>query len=818
MKRRTIFVIWQVFFLVSILIPTAYADFGLMLGSFKNRKNAEKYLEGFLKEQDGAKESAFLEEIQMPGKGIWYRVCLGPFIIREDALRKQEFFQSRGNDSVLVSVKSSVSVQSSRNSLRSNSGTPWSSSGADTLHPENPPLISANASVPKSFGGKSRVSHEVDVTSSVSGKAEKLSVNSLKAGGIPKQEGRSSSESPEKTAIVSAGDIVSMEIPGQKQMSQNYDVDPDGRIFVMSVGEVNIGGLDLSLVEKKLTTVLRQLMSKGEKPLVRLVDSMRYINISGGVNYPGWYRVPQVSNLDDLVEMAGGLVAGVDFSEIKIRRSTKKGFREIKARGRVSLNPNDVLMVPTPKKYERKIDSGDLLFINIPQKPGGTDLSEIERKVTQNQIEVDRSGYIYIPEYGHIYVNNLLTAEVSKLITNRLPKYLARSAKVHVNIIEKRHYAQIGGHVARPGWYNVPESDNIQAALSAAGGALDGAIMSKVTVTRRWGGQTRKVRVNLYQYTVTGDVRLFTPIHENDSIFVPISPAFGDVKRTLSSWSPPPSKLEEDTGSKVRIFGAVAHPGVYEPKEDMNILDLVILAGGNQGGADLAKTLLIRENKTETYDLNNLILQSTQGSAKIPKVQNGDSVYISFMKRSGYEVTEPKQMVRIFGSVKAPGIYEPVPDMTLMDIFSLAKGGGYDADLSKVMIMRRDGNMERFDLQEYFDAKDPDPSKLPIINASDTIYVAYLQHLGLEKKEPIYLLGKVKSPGQYDLAEGNMTVFQMIAYAGGLDEWADTENITIIRMVNGRQRNISYNFKKAISGKYPELNIRLRSFDTIYVP
>ncbi|MCF8131427.1 MAG: SLBB domain-containing protein, partial [Deltaproteobacteria bacterium] len=718
----------------------------------------------------------------------------------------------------IVSVKTSEIGQLSRNSRGSNPEIPLPASGTETVHPVNPPLIPANASSPKDVDRKSKGQPKVDVSSSVPTKTEKSSLASAETGERSHLEGRSSSESQEETVVVFAGDVVNIEIPGQKELSHDYDVDPNGRIFVMSAGEVNIGGLALSLVEKKIIVALRQLIPKGEKPAVKLVDSMRYINISGGVNYPGWYRVPKVSNLDELVEMAGGLVVGVDFSEIKIRRSTKTGFREIKARARVSLEPNDVLMVPTPKKYERKIDSGDLLFINIPQKPGGTDLSEIEKKVVQNQIEVDKSGYIYIPEYGHIYVKNLLTTEVSKLITNRLPKYLARSAKVHVNIIEKRHYTQIGGHVAKPGWYNIPESDNIQGALSAAGGAVDGAIMSKVTVTRRWGGETRKVRINLYQYTVTGDVRLLTPVHENDSIFVPISAAFGDIKRTLSAWMPPPSKLEEDTGSKVRIFGAVANPGVYEPKEGMNILDLVILAGGNRGGADLAKTLLIRENKTETYDLNNLVLQSTQGSAQIPKVQNGDSVYIGYMKFAGQEITEPKKMVRIFGGVKKPGVFEPVPDMNLMDAFSLAKGSSYDADLTKVMIMHRDGNSERFDMQEYLDAKDPDPSKLPKINASDTIYVAYLQHLGLEKKEPIYLLGKVSSPGQYDLAEGNMTVYQMIAYAGGFDEWADTENIMIIRMVDGRQRNIPYNLRKALSGKYPELNIRLRSFDTIYVP
>jgi protein involved in polysaccharide export with SLBB domain len=816
MKRSIILGMWQVLFLGAFLIPTAYADFGLMLGSFKNRDNAQQYLKNFLKEQDGAKENAFLEDIQMPGKGIWYRVCLGPFVSREDAVRKQKFFQSSGHDSVIVSVKTSEIAQPSRNSRRSNSGVP--SPGTNTVYPKNPPLISADASIPKDFDGKSKGSRKVGVPLSAPGKEVKPSASSPKTGAKPPGEDHSSSESQKETVIVSAGDIVSIEIPGQKQMSHNYDVDPDGRIFLMSVGEVNIGGLDLSLVQKKISMVLRQLLPKGEKSIVRLVDSMRYININGGVNYPGWYRVPQVSNLDDLVEMAGGLVAEADFSGIKIRRSTKTGFREIKARGRVSLEPNDVLMAPTPKKYERKIDSGDLLFINIPEKSGGTELSEIERKVTQNQIEVDKSGYIYIPDYGHIYVKNLLTTEVSKLITNRLPKYLARSAKVHVNIIEKRHYAQIGGHVAKPGWYSIPESDNIQGALSAAGGAVDGAIMSRVIVTRKWGGQTRRVRVNLYQFTVTGDVRLLAPVHENDSIFVPISAAFGDIKRTLSNWEPPPSSLKEDSGSKVRIFGAVVNPGVYEPKEDMNILDLLILAGGNRDDADLAKAVVISENKSQTYDLNSMIQQSTQGSAKIPKIQNGDSLYISYMKKNVYEIQEPKKMIRVFGAVEKPGIFEPAPDMDLMDVLSLADGQEYDADLSSVVIARKNGSIERFDMQEYLDSKNPDPTKLPKIYGSDTVYIPYLQHLGLERKQPIYLLGKVETPGQYDLAEGNMTVYQMIAYAGGFDEWADTENIMIIRMVNGRQRNIPYNLRKALSGKYPELNIRLRTFDTIYVP
>lgn len=823
MKRAVIIGICLCYAFVFVLFfaSTVYADFGLMLGSFKIRSNAQDYLERFIKQQESGDTNSFLQEIVMPGKGTWYRVCVGPFVSRDAAIQKQRFFMTRGQDSVIVSMKPSARIEPMLQSSESvmNPNLAHQRYVKEISVPKTPSLVPAKASIPQSGNSQSGGMDKTDVYLTQSPDEPKPQVKAPDRETISRQaKDTDLSGSDGEGVIISAGDVLSITIPTQKQMSQKYDVDPEGRIFLLSVGEVQIGGLELSMVEKKIAVLLRQLIPKGEKPITKLSESLRYIQITGGVNYPGWYRVPQKSNLDELVEMAGGLSSGVDFSEIKLRRATASGSKEIRVHARVSLEPNDVLIVPTSRKFERKIDSGDLLFINIPDKPAETGLSEIERRVTQNQIEVDKSGYIYIPNYGHIFVKNLTTTEVGKLIASRLPKYLSRSANVHVNIIEKKHYVQISGHVARPGWYNIPETDNVQAALTAAGGAVDGAIMSRVTVTRKWGGQIRKVRINLYQFTVTGDVRLLTPVQENDSIFVPISGVFGDVKRTLGVWTPPSSKLEEDTGRKVRIFGAVFKPGIYEPKEDMNILDLILLAGGNTAAADLAKTLLIRENKTLTYDLNSLIIQNTQGSAKIPGVQNGDSVYIGYMKMAGQEITEPKKMVRIFGGVKKPGVFEPVPDMTLMDIFSLAKGGTYDADLTKVMIMHRDGNMERFDLQEYLDAKDPDPSNLPKINASDTVYVAYLQHLDLEKKEPIYLLGKVSSPGQYDLAEGGMTVFQMLAYAGGLDEWADTENIRIIRMVNGRQRNIPYNLRKALSGKYPELNIRLRSFDTIYVP
>ena len=920
MKKLFIRICWQLFVLV-FTASTALAGYGLMLGSFRERSNAEKYMSDFLVKYNDMGLTAFIEESNVQGRGLWYRVCIGPYGSKNDAVAQQKDIKADGLESIVVIVRSEPEADPNIVSVKRIEAKAFGT-GNDQKKIDRvsmPPLISPNPPprtiTPKkeTVGKKSFQIPNAKHPSNAQERGNNGSKNQ-RSGQEESQENFHSPSSPSNdTRVIEPGDVLSIEIPGQKEMSQLYDVDPDGNIYMLTVGGIKVGGLNIESLVIKIAKDIKQLIGKGQVPAVRIKESQRYINIQGGVNYPGWYRVPQISKLDGLLSMAGGLISGVDFSQIRLKRKTKNGYTEIRTKTTLSLKPNDILSVPIPKEFAKTVDSGDLVFINMPSasKPG--ELSEIEKKVVENQIQVDQNGYIYVPDYGHIYVKGKAVKEISQIITKKLPRYLAKSARVHVNIIEKRHYVQILGHVATPGWYDVPETSNLQSALSAAGGATDGAIMSNITVTRKWAGLVHRIRVNLYQFTITGDIRLLTPIHENDTIFVPISSSFGNVKRTLSQWQPPPDKLEEDTGAKVRIFGAVYHPGTYETKEDMNIMDLLISAGGNRDDADLTRTLLIRDNKTTTYDLNELILQNASGLQGLPEVRSGDSIYIAFVKKAGYEKQDPKEMVRIFGAVEQPGIYEWIENMNLMDTLALAKGvtfdadqanfmlirvdgtievfdlkkflktaqnnvketpsigpgetvyvhflqreelkepdpkrmirvigavrnpgifepikeGNlldavslargmtYDADLAKVVITRSDGSFEKFDLQEFLDGKTPDSKKLPLIFPSDTIYVHYLQHLGLEDAEPIYVLGKVDSPGQYSLSEEGMTVFQVIALAGGLDEWADTDEILVIRTVDGKQQNIPYNWRKAISGKYPELNIRLRAFDTVYVP
>ena len=101
-------------FLIVLATSIAHADFGLMLGSFKNRENALKYITAQAKSPLKWGCNVFLEEVQVPDKGRWYRVCLGPFVNKKEALKYKKNLHSKGfgGDMILVETASQAQAAS----------------------------------------------------------------------------------------------------------------------------------------------------------------------------------------------------------------------------------------------------------------------------------------------------------------------------------------------------------------------------------------------------------------------------------------------------------------------------------------------------------------------------------------------------------------------------------------------------------------------------------------------------------------------------------------------------------------------------------
>ena len=81
----------------------------------------------------------------------------------------------------------------------------------------------------------------------------------------------------------------------------------------------------------------------------------------------------------------------------------------------------------------------------------------------------------------------------------------------------------------------------------------------------------------------------------------------------------------------------------------------------------------------------------------------------------------------------------------------------------------------------------------------------------------VFITGNVEKAGPYPLTSP-MTVVQLISLAGGLSEFADGKNITIVRNEGGRPVSYKFSYHSVARRKNLKQNIELMPGDTIIVP
>ncbi|WP_078085471.1 polysaccharide biosynthesis/export family protein [Microbulbifer mangrovi] len=81
----------------------------------------------------------------------------------------------------------------------------------------------------------------------------------------------------------------------------------------------------------------------------------------------------------------------------------------------------------------------------------------------------------------------------------------------------------------------------------------------------------------------------------------------------------------------------------------------------------------------------------------------------------------------------------------------------------------------------------------------------------------IFVLGKVKSPGTY-IMSSPLSVIQALSLAGGLDTFADENEIRILRDTGDGQEQLEVFYSDILSGKNLSSNHSLHAGDTILVP
>jgi polysaccharide biosynthesis/export protein len=81
----------------------------------------------------------------------------------------------------------------------------------------------------------------------------------------------------------------------------------------------------------------------------------------------------------------------------------------------------------------------------------------------------------------------------------------------------------------------------------------------------------------------------------------------------------------------------------------------------------------------------------------------------------------------------------------------------------------------------------------------------------------VYITGRVMRAGRYPL-NGATSVLQLIAMAGGLDEWANAQNVIVMRSAPTGLVTHHFNYKAVLEHKDLAQNIELEPNDTVIVP
>jgi polysaccharide export outer membrane protein len=181
--------------------------------------------------------------------------------------------------------------------------------------------------------------------------------------------------------------------------------------------------------------------------------------------------------------------------------------------------------------------------------------------------------------------------------------------------------------------------------------------------------------------------------------------------------------------------------------------------------------------------------------------------------------------VSVLGSVRSPGVQQLTGRKTLTEVLSMAGGASPDAG-NTIMITRR---AESGPIPLPGAAPDPTgqfyiaqvnlKSLTEARNPQENIAILPEDVISLPKGELVYVVGAVPRAGGFVLNEREtITILQVISLAGGLDRFANTKNVMILRpkAASGNREEIIVDVKSMLAGTKSDMP--LQANDILFVP
>jgi polysaccharide biosynthesis/export protein len=121
--------------------------------------------------------------------------------------------------------------------------------------------------------------------------------------------------------VIGAGDVLSIKVLDEAELSRDYSVDVDGTITFPFLGRVPVGGKTVKEVETDLTARLSPAWLRSPQVAVAITQyRSRYIFVLGEVKNPAKYSIEGQISLLEVIAKAGSLMPTAG-SELRVLRS-----------------------------------------------------------------------------------------------------------------------------------------------------------------------------------------------------------------------------------------------------------------------------------------------------------------------------------------------------------------------------------------------------------------------------------------------------------------------------------------------------------------
>jgi Periplasmic protein involved in polysaccharide export len=243
------------------------------------------------------------------------------------------------------------------------------------------------------------------------------------------------------------------------------------------------------------------------------------------------------------------------------------------------------------------IKSGDVLEIGVQLHP------EFSGRFT-----VSENGTIDYPLLADQVVANITTSELMNDLTLRLVKHIDNPLVI-ISIVEKPEIlVTILGQVKNPGPVKTYSGSTLQEVLQLAGGPLPTADIQKVKIIHKNAGNDNAEYFDLKAFMQNGNIDNMPRLKADDIVIL----------------------LAEKGNRKVKVIGAVNKPGFFDLEEDVNVFEVIYMAGGPGERADLSHVRRFSDHQGKTFEETiNVQLYIDKGEMNnVPKVAEGDVIIV----------------------------------------------------------------------------------------------------------------------------------------------------------------------------------------------